>query len=386
MPQIPVANSEVVINDSTSVYNKRTGVVISLIAATDSTPASAVVALRPAGGKSNTAFNDRRERRVFRYTQFKVVDGSGSPGAVDIGNAATDTRLTGQVTTSHPRFTPSPMDRKLLTGTKYHGVEPKATASERTAVDYCVPGIVGTLNTESEQYANLDLCFPLMGVDASTVGSVATELVQAHHGGLNNDVVLVSDNHCTVPEFNNDGGDTGFVHTPNVSPANKILTVGEAAVIDSWEKATICCWIKTDNEQAGQGRFIDRAREQNGDTPTMCLSVEPGGTLRADFNLGTIYYVSAANVWTHGYWHHVAASLDDTSLKLWHNGVIVDENTNAQGNINQTSNQGIGIGNQIQRNRPFKGQMRDVRFYNKGLSAAVMQQIYANPYDLYDVS
>jgi hypothetical protein len=216
MPQLPVVGSEVVIQDNNSQYKSRNGVVVASLAATDSLPARVQVAIRPFGSKPNTSFNNRTERRVFRLTQVKVIDGSGSPGSVEQGNAATDTRIAGQITAGHPRFVPSPADRKDAPGSSYNGVEAKATAASERVIDYCNTSAVAALNTESEQYANLDLVFPLMGFNASTSGSTATELRQPDVAGINNDVELVPDRFCTVPKFNSDGGSTGFFHYPNV--------------------------------------------------------------------------------------------------------------------------------------------------------------------------
>jgi hypothetical protein len=229
-----------------------------------------------------------------------------------------------------------------------------------------------------------------MGVDANTEGSVASEFRNSQDGGINNDVELVSDDdYCTVPRFNSDGGSTGFIHSPNVSPVTKVLTTEEGAIMDAWSEVSFGAFIMPNADLTGQARFIDRSREFNGEVPVLELSATANGGISLFIYCSqpttTIRSVSVANQWQPDQWTHVMGTLDSESVKLWVNGVLVGENTAGQAPLNNDSNQAVGIGNQIGRARPFRGKMRDVRFYNKALSAQVIKLIADDPYHLYNV-
>jgi hypothetical protein len=159
--------------------------------------------------------------------------------------------------------------------------------------------------------------------------------------------------------------------------------------MDAWSEVSFGAFIQPNIDLTGQARFIDRSREFNGEVPVLELSATANGGISLFIYCSqptiTVRSVSVANQWRYDRWTHVMGTLDTTSVKLWVNGVMVGENTDGYGPLNNDSNQAVGIGNQIGRARPFRGRIRDARFYNTALSANIIKQIAENPYDLYDV-
>ncbi|MEI6455652.1 MAG: LruC domain-containing protein [bacterium] len=77
-------------------------------------------------------------------------------------------------------------------------------------------------------------------------------------------------------------------------------------------------------------------------------------------------------------WHHVAATYDGTTMKLFIDGVLKVSGTNS-GTLN-TSNSDVYIGNQNTIN-PFKGTMDEVLLYDRALTDSEVSMIYASTPD-----
>jgi len=126
MPQTPEVGDDVVILSKTNQFNGLHGEVVSLVGSTAVNGDLAVVALRPFGNKAGDVFNDTHNRQKFRYTELKVLTGSGGDAAVRKGSGAVDTD-TSPITAGDTRYTPSPAERRDSAGSGYNGVEPQAT-------------------------------------------------------------------------------------------------------------------------------------------------------------------------------------------------------------------------------------------------------------------
>jgi hypothetical protein len=79
-----------------------------------------------------------------------------------------------------------------------------------------------------------------------------------------------------------------------------------------------------------------------------------------------------------GVWHHIALSAKSGSTRLYLDGRLIDVNTQAFSTINQTSNLRLGSGvvGSGSAGRFFKGQIDEVKIYNRALSQSEILSIY----------
>jgi hypothetical protein len=75
-------------------------------------------------------------------------------------------------------------------------------------------------------------------------------------------------------------------------------------------------------------------------------------------------------------WQHVTVTLTGSTLKTYLNGTLVSTNNSASNNSNGTA---ATIGSDIVHNRPFDGNIDDVRIYNRALSDAEIRVLAVSP-------
>ena len=110
------------------------------------------------------------------------------------------------------------------------------------------------------------------------------------------------------------------------------------------------------------------------------LSILPDGHVQVEIRTSaatTSVNVESVGIAAQGAETHIVATYDGTVIRIYLNGVLDPSETAAPGSIspkppdpkNPTAS-GVGIGNQIDRDRPFKGLIDEVALYPTALSAA----------------
>ncbi len=109
------------------------------------------------------------------------------------------------------------------------------------------------------------------------------------------------------------------------------------------------------------------------------LSILPDGRVQVEIRTSaatTSVNVTSIGVAAQGAETHIAATYDGATIRIFLNGVLDPSETAAPGSIspkppdpNNPTASGVGIGNQIDRDRPFKGLIDEVALYPTALSA-----------------
>ncbi len=186
-------------------------------------------------------------------------------------------------------------------------------------------------------------------------GTKANDDMGLHHGTLANGPAWDPGNGFIGGALNFDG-------------SNDRVDVGAFNV--SGQKLTLAAWIRRDGSGHVEGRIISKATTTSGDDHMWMLSLIETNKLRFRLNAGGTTYtlVGSAGVQVNQ-WHHAAATYDGTTMRLYLDGSQV-ASMPATGNIG-TNSAAIAMGNQPAGagDRPFGGDLDDVRVYSRTLNA-----------------
>ncbi len=143
---------------------------------------------------------------------------------------------------------------------------------------------------------------------------------------------------------------------------------------------TISFWMKADDFDQVEGRFISKASGVNGSQHYWMVSCISGTGLRFRLqtsNGGTTTLISATGVLSPNTWHFVTATYDQNTMKIYLDCNEVASVAKAGAILTNPAvpatigNQPVGAGD-----RPFDGLMDDVRIYNKALNQSEICQLY----------
>ena len=96
--------------------------------------------------------------------------------------------------------------------------------------------------------------------------------------------------------------------------------------------------------------------------------------------IGYVSYTPALNTWL-----HLVGVYNGSVVTLYVNGVSVGTPASLSGNMNAGSAVNtVRIGKQAETGWCFNGLIDDVRIYNRALSASEVQQLYVNPYAMFE--
>jgi len=170
--------------------------------------------------------------------------------------------------------------------------------------------------------------------------------------------------------FNFDGTDD-YVDLPHAS----IFPVG-GQYPSSW---TTSLWIK-------RGRSSHSAVEYlfDNDGDELSILINTNNTIKAEYWATSLQSVTSTNTITDGDWHHVTAVyVFGTDIKLYVDGVLWASGS-ASGSITAMGGFGTSVGSRWGADYNFEGQISQVRFHNRALSAAEVRAAYngqAVPYE-----
>jgi hypothetical protein len=166
------------------------------------------------------------------------------------------------------------------------------------------------------------------------------------------------------------------------------VNVPDVPILALSNSLSIECWMFVTNTPTSPGMIIFRGDSRSGLDPYL-IAVQP------DDNNNTLNFAitgpagNSASIGVPtplGAWTHVAATLEDATgiMRLYTNAVIAGEITTSVrplGPLDPGSNPGVGIGNHPGQpaywNYPFTGKIDELSVYNRALTQAEIQAIYA---------
>jgi len=170
----------------------------------------------------------------------------------------------------------------------------------------------------------------------------------------------------------------------SVDGINDYINVGQPPSLMFTGAMTIGTWIKPNN-LTDDWRIV--SKQGGGGFRSWSLNVGATGTrnyfqVASDGNTG--FYVQGSSGVISEWTHLVAVYVPGVALRLYKNGILDAENK-----INIPSLQYINNGLDINIGRRpdnilyFPGSIDEVRIYNKALSSQEIQQLYAQPYNMF---
>jgi hypothetical protein len=150
-----------------------------------------------------------------------------------------------------------------------------------------------------------------------------------------------------------------------------------SASIHAMQRVSVIAWVKWDGTGTGYQRIIERSKNSGGGTPLFNLMVNATtGQIMAEINTGTnVEFFSAATL-PPDEWTLVGSTFDGSELKVYKNGTFVDSTPVAGNLVAADDNRSIGVGNQMERDRGFKGKISELGLWSEALSASEIQTIY----------
>ena len=166
-------------------------------------------------------------------------------------------------------------------------------------------------------------------------------------------------------------------------------TIKGAAAFDNLASMTISAWVKpTTTGEKGMGRIVSKAAGTN--LPSMgwdfYLTNEVGNGIKfaVDHTTTDLEHASTANAITMNQWQFVAVTWDGSktaaNAHIYVNGNEVSYSVanNAVGTRASDTANAFLIGNNPALSRTFKGNIDDVRVYNRALSVSEIKDLYNN--------
>jgi len=157
------------------------------------------------------------------------------------------------------------------------------------------------------------------------------------------------------------------------------VRIPDAATLDLTTGLTLEAWVYPTVTPSSWSTVI--MKEQPGEFVYVLYAGSPDNRPHLFFNLGTSSSSERGVAGPSGLplntWSHLAGTYDGTTLRLYVNGALVgSQAVTAQ---IATSNGALRIGGNTVWNEYFRGQIDEVRMYNRPLSAAEIQQDMNTP-------
>lgn len=141
---------------------------------------------------------------------------------------------------------------------------------------------------------------------------------------------------------------------------------------------TLALWIKADNFDVFDARFISKATGVHDADHYWMLSAIDENAIRFRLKAGGITHVLAtgAGELAAGQWIHIAATYDGSSMRIYKDGVEVARRAKS-GQLDVDPVVSAAVGNQPTGagSRPFDGCIDDVRIYNRALTGSEIREL-----------
>ena len=143
---------------------------------------------------------------------------------------------------------------------------------------------------------------------------------------------------------------------------------------------TVSCWIKP-SSSPGENIIFTKNTSSSYFTSYSLNLLNHGPGLRFSVyrqNGSTSDYVDCTTLIVANTWYHVAFSIDQTTMKIYLNGVLEGTLNVTISNFNYDPTRFVIVGgtNEIAYNVPFQGSVNNLRFYKRVLTASEVSQLY----------
>lgn len=154
---------------------------------------------------------------------------------------------------------------------------------------------------------------------------------------------------------------------------NDYVTTGLS--IDGYTQISCAAWVRITNGSASNACVMGRQSFSQGFELRMVSATEkPYFEVKGSLGTGSVESSGALEV---GQWHHLAGTYDGTTIKLYIDGKLAAEDTQAGVNFGGNYNVIIGARSGSPPTLYWDGQIMDSRVYNRAISGAEVAAIYA---------
>ncbi len=199
--------------------------------------------------------------------------------------------------------------------------------------------------------------------------------------GLNAAGVLVGAPTYTSP------GPSGQAQALTLNGTSQSVNLNNPTNLQITGQLTLAAWIRPTAFPTGQANIINKGHNltPNGE---ITLRLEAGNTLTIGTWNGTTFGASATGVCVLNEWQFVCGLYDGTNWRLYRNGVQVAATASTTGAVSvagtAAANNNWSLGSRGGgTERFFAGSMADARIYNRGLTAAEVQNLYLGEVSTY---
>lgn len=192
--------------------------------------------------------------------------------------------------------------------------------------------------------------------------------------------------------YGNNGIITGTLSYTGGGPRNNTATyfdgssyISTAAGTFNWfdfDKCTVSAWMNPGTKPSGYSGAIGISHD--GAAANKCFSIaNHGGNLVAYYNNGNYSNVSSGVALPIGEWHHCAATLDGTTVKIYVDGELKKTQTIDWGSATVSTGNRVQIGVDFPgSDEKYTGSYSDVRIYSTVLSDDDILGLYQAPISL----
>ena len=218
-------------------------------------------------------------------------------------------------------------------------------------------------------------------------GSKATSYIPRSNENLYTKMAINNNIVYDISGFQNNGTITGTLSTSDDTVRYNVATYfnGSSYILTdsgtfSWfdfDQCTIAAWFKSTVKPSSYSGSIGIAHNQNAAHKYFAIS-NYGGTFVANSINGSTYInTTSGYVLPLNEWHHCAATLDRTVVKIYVDGVLKNTATINWNNAGIASDTRVNVGVDLPgTDEKYTGYYSDVRIYTTALSASDVQELY----------
>lgn len=255
-----------------------------------------------------------------------------------------------------------------------------ATASITASINYSGLGSNTVIGRHGNSNTNMDFTGVIDDVRVYNYALTAAEVENLYgfvgywklnqtSGTTATDSTPVADNGTVTgtPHWSTDCGGMGVF---DFDGSTNYVSVASSSTFQPTESITIAAWIKGDAwTTSSETNAILRKGQVGPNNYNLCV---PNGHVSLCLDVSDLNGVQSSTVLSTGRWYHVAATWDGATVKIYIDGVL-DTSASRSGTLN-VDTRPVYIGGRSGADF-FNGMIRDVRLYNRALSASEIQQL-----------
>ncbi|MFB5599068.1 MAG: discoidin domain-containing protein [Nitrososphaeraceae archaeon] len=147
---------------------------------------------------------------------------------------------------------------------------------------------------------------------------------------------------------------------------------------------SVAAWFKTSSNSPVISFIVNKGglgSEASGENMNFGLFFDPLGKLQAGFESldGSNYFVSSQDKLNDDEWHYATVTYDGSTLKLFVDGVLINDRNTTSAAPDSTGKNRITIGaNSLFKDKLFKGEIDEIRIWDRPLTNAEVFDAFAN--------